>query len=358
MEDLDIERLIRKISWGKSFVSISDNDYIVRHLSLKEQNYLDYLYDKELLICQDKDSCIITEAQLKEIYANDGIWTANDEKAIADLRKKIKEFSGKKNALKRNAKTLLEINKIDKNIKTLEKSLRELNNRKFDLFKDTAEARAEDIKRFYTVYYILEDMKEKPFFDSWESFKQFKQIDFINNVIIKYYSTCFMSDKIIRRIARNGLWRSRWEMSKNDISGLFGTKMPDITYDQHNLIYWSQAYDVVYSSHERPPKNVIEDDTKLDAWFADQNKKIEKSATEKHFKVGKILGPNQVGKQELFVVAKDRAEAADIQDLNDHATKAITKSERNKLKKANGLVSEYELRKGELIMQARSKGKD
>ena len=47
-KDFDIDKLIRRILWGKIYFDIKDKTFLLRHLSIKEQNYLDYIYDKEL----------------------------------------------------------------------------------------------------------------------------------------------------------------------------------------------------------------------------------------------------------------------------------------------------------------------
>lgn len=350
-ENINIEKLIRKIMWGKSIVTIDGNTYILRQLSVKEQNYIDYLYDKELEESAKLD--LITEAELKQIFHNDASWTHDDEVAIQTFKKEIQKCEIEKAGIRKSAKTMIYLKKLNKKIGKITEQLNKLLNTRFSLFKDSAESRAEELSRKLTAFYCLQDIDENQNWKTIEQFNDCTDLLFVNNIIMKYFSTCFLDITTIRLIARNPVWRYKWDMCKNNVRDLFGCSMYDLSYDQNNLVYWSQVYDSVYGAYERPPRSVINNDAALDGWLEDQGKKSESNSVASHYGATKGVPHGKVGKQELFVVAQDTEEAEEIQDLNDMTTRIRMKSEEKKIKNSDEVMSEAKLRKGDLAMQAR-----
>ena len=351
----NIDKLIKRVCWGKVFIKIDNKTYILRQLSIKEQNYIDFIHSSEL---QDGMNLgLVTEDELKKIYYKDETWTNNDENAINIFRKEIKKLNGEKSSIRKNANTIIRLNKINKKIILLEQKLNDLINRKYDLFKDTAEHRANEQSQRLSSFYMLQDQEENQIWININEFNKYKDMIFIHQVINKYYSNCFLNEKTIRRIARSALWRYKWQMCKNSPFALFGKASYDLTMDQNNLIYWSQAYDIVYESMERPPKSTIENDSKLDVWFDIQSKKIENDAVSKHHGLTKDIPAGKVGHQELFILTQDKDEVEEIQELNDPLTRAKVRNEQKKMLNKKDMITERELRKNSLILQAREQGK-
>ena len=352
-ESKDIEKLLKRIFWGKVFFSFDKETYIVRSLSTKEQNYIDYVYDQELDNVLHGEFALMSEKELRDRYSECGLWTRHDDESIGKMREELFKIESEKDGIKVNAKTKLYLNKLDRRIKIINKVLEGLLIQRFNLFQDTAESRADEEAKRHMTFYILENVDEKNITDNFATFSQQVSLELINNVINKYYSSCFLDTKTVRWVARHPIWRYKWRVGKNNIAGLFGDTIGNLTFDQNNLIYWSQAYDSVFESMDRPPQYVIDNDSLLDGWFKEQSRKYEKDAADKHWNV-KPIPQGKVGTSELFLMANNDDEAAVINNLNDVGAEIKLNKEKNKLKKADGkMVTEAELRKEDLIMQSR-----
>lgn len=353
-KDFDIDKLIRKVLWGKIYFDIKNKTFLLRHLSIKEQNYLDYMYEKELEKLLAYPYELISESEMRINLIPDKIWTIDNEKAIDKLKKEIKASESELSSIKVTAKTKIQHNKLKRKIKLLNNVLDELIIKKYDLFNNTAESKTDEMIKRLTAYFVLENEQEQSIWKSFEDFESNTNFEIVNIIINKYYSSCFLDEKTIRIIARHPVWRYRWQASKENPIALFGKSIYDLTFDQNNLIYWSQAYDIIYGSIDRPTKRIIENDKLCDIWFEDQGKKAEKSATDKQWNMDKALPAGKVGNQDLFIMAKNEEEAKEIQSLNDVGAQIKIQSERKKIQKADGkIISEVELRKRDLLMQAR-----
>lgn len=357
MENKNIEKLINKILWGKTYFQIMGKILILRSLTIKEQNYIDFIYEEELDKALNGEFKLISEEDLRVIHEKDGVWTLENDKEVEKLRLEIKSLESEKARLRVTAKTTIIINKIKRRITFLTEALNKGVMRKYSLFSDTAEARADEESKRRMVYYILEDGNDQPIFKSFEEFEEKVNSFILNQIITKYYTACFLDQKTIRWVARNPTWRYRWTMGKNDSISLFGKNIPDLTSDQSNLVYWSQVYDNVYGAYERPPQRIIDNDVLLDKWFEDQSRKAEKEALAKHYNLDdKSIPAGKVGKTEMFIMAHSPEEAAEIQSLNDDMTQVKIKKEAKKIQESNKPLTEAELRKDDLILQARQAG--
>jgi hypothetical protein len=154
---------------------------------------------------------------------------------------------------------------------------------------------------------------------------------------LRYLENHIMSEADVREIARSGLWRFRWSASKNGES-LFGKPISEWGELQSALVYWSQFYDYVYESMDRPSDMVIANDAALDAWSLDQNKGSSNKAAS--------LSKNS-NHQEQFIVVPDADQGTidRVHDMNDKKSKDLISRERNKIKE-KGSISEWDLRKG------------
>ncbi len=353
---VDINKLLERISWGKLFINFGKRDFILRSLTIKEQNHIDFIYKKALDEAASLE--LLFEHELAKIYYKAGDWSREKEQAIAKARKEIQEVESQKAGLKLTAANKLIISKADRKIRKIEKLLNDLLSKRNELFQHSAESYADQMSKSYQAFYILQNTDGGQYWPTIDNFEHETNLNFIYEIIYSYYNKCFLDEKTIREVARNGNWRFQWAMCKNDPVSLFGSKMYNLTYDQKNLIYWSQVYDMVYESMDRPPDTIINDDKKLDNWLKQQSKKARREATEKHHGLDKQqIKPGKVGTQELFLMAKDNDEAKDIQELNSDYENLKRQKERERMAKSNRPLTELELRKRDLMLQARAQRK-
>jgi hypothetical protein len=228
---------------------------------------------------------------------------------------------------------------LERKLKNIRVELEEINQQEVALFSVSAENRAEEVRRRLMVFLFTETIDEKPFWDSQTSFMKSTDNKFLNNLILAYFNHNIYNEKELRHIARSGEWRFRWIASKHG-EGLFGRPIADWSEMQNMLVYWSEYYDGVYESMERPPDYIIEEDVACDAWVQDQNKKHSQNRLANKKKGNK----QKLDHAEQFVmVAKGDKEAIKkVQELNPEQVREQLRNEFKQIKKS-GQVKEWEL---------------
>jgi hypothetical protein len=168
--------------------------------------------------------------------------------------------------------------------------------------------------------------------------------------VVDEWQSSFLGDSSLRELARNEPWKSLWTIKSNPGIKLFSNaESGELTYNQKNLLIWSQMYDNIQESLECPSKEVIEDDDMLDGWFIVQSKKREKENAEREVD---SMSKNEKIKNssEVFVVAKDDEHAEKINKANDFHSNMIKKQREAFIKRA-GSVNDHELPDQKLKIQ-------
>lgn len=104
-------------------------------------------------------------------------------------------------------------------------------------------------------------------------------------------------------------WRLMWRTSKATKQTPFPGHPSSWDINKLRLIYWSNFYDSVYNSINRPPQWVIDDDDLLDKWVEEQGKEMEERAEEEYNKFQKKVQhtmPSAWDKSTVFVVERDK----------------------------------------------------
>ena len=348
--DFDIKKTIDSIMWGKSFVEIEDSQhciktFILRCLTIKEANFLQFIKTKEYDLCIKQG--VLTNKELEEVYCEYGLWTEVEENRIQELKKQIpilqaniknfEFFVNKKKAFKK------ELSKI-------EKEILELQNTKNSIYLYSAESRAEEIARRYNVMLSSEDIYENPIWKSIEEFEDENDEKLIYELALAYYKNNIFSVQDLRRVARHPEWRFRWNASKSG-ADLFGKPISQWSEMQNSIVYWSQYYDMVIESAERPSDFIIENDDACDSWINDQMKKYSSQSTGKNtnmFGTKKATMKKDHQEQFILVDPKDKDNIKKIQEMNPTITRQQLRKEQEQIKK-EGKVSEWQLRKGQYV---------
>lgn len=340
MDKRDIERAIDKILWGKSIVFIDPDHYILRSLTIKETNYVDYLYDRELR--RGIDAGIPTEDEVKTINMKMGLWSPEQDEKIEALKRakkqaqsRIMDFQYFKTKKKKEERKLAEINREIERLLSLKESL----------FTNTAENRAEEIKRRYMVFMSTETMEEEKCWKTERDFLNETNNDLIFCLATEYVNNNLYSVKDLRQIARSPLWRFRWSMAKTG-TDLFGKPISEWAETQNMLVYWSQYYDFIFESPDRPADHVLEDDDACDAWVERQSKKIKSGQNKDTNMFGTKKAKTTKDHQEQFIMAGDKESVEEIQSLNDE-TARMKWIRDNRIIRKEGNISEWKLRRGE-----------
>jgi len=334
---MDSDKVINKILWGKSICRVEDGEgtqrtYILRALSISEQNKIDFIYENALE--ESKEAGILTESQLKEEYDKAGAWTAEDEQGLEDTKVEIRRLKHqiKDSEFHASRKRLLE-----RKLKQADAKVTDYREQKDKLFSVSAEARAEEVARRHMVAKSTLDENEAPIWDSERSFLAEPDTTLILNLAIAYLRNNLLSEADVRKVARSGAWRYRWSASKNGES-LFGCSISEWSELQNTLVYWSQYYDYVFENPDRPSDFIINDDGALDAWVESDVKKGAGAASN---------GTKNNGHQENFIMVPDanKDTIGRVQDMNSDKVKRQLSEEREAIKQ-EGTISEWNLRKG------------
>ncbi|RKY43066.1 MAG: hypothetical protein DRP85_00795 [Candidatus Makaraimicrobium thalassicum] len=344
----EIEQHILEILLGEAIVDISDGNgnihtCIIKILSGRQQNYINYMYQRELV--QGAKLGLISEAELRKIYAEREIWTDKDEERVVVLQNGIKKL---KNILPDFKYQRVKYKNIERQIRRTERELNDLLQRKWDLFANSLENRALTVKFRQTAFYCLFKLDSTPFWTE-EEFNNFDDIIFINNVVSAYNDRFVLDERTVRKIARSNMWRYRWNSTKNG-ADLFGKPAAEWGDVQNNLIFWSLYYDWVFE-HPECPHHLIDNDEALDAWVRNETRKRNNRNVLNSRKnvVSPVDKKQKYGTVETFVFCDNDPTLIDeIQSQNDPLTRAKLRHERNIIK-GKGTVSEWDLRKGDIL---------
>lgn len=335
-----IAKHIQEILFGKAIVKISDSNkeistYIIRSLTGHENLLVINAHQNAVIEgCQNS---LCSQAELKRLYAKQGVWTTEDDKRIEALQRGIKRLN---NILPDYENLKSKFFSIKKKIKDATKELTELQNTRHSLFINCSEYYAQEMRWKKIAYYCLQTIGGEQFW-TLESFNNNTDFIFVNNVATAYINTFILSESTIREIARSPQWRYRWRGCKNG-ADIFGKPAAEWSEAQNALIYWSLYYDSVFE-HPHVPQQIINNDSALDAWIEKDAKQREKDVLTNSNKYNKSR--NKGGLQEIFVFTErgDKESIDRIQSQNDPVTRQQLRKERQILQE-KGKVSEWQLR--------------
>jgi hypothetical protein len=348
-DELDLEGIVNKLLWGKSLCSVSDStgkshQFILRSLTIKESNYIQYLHQNELENAIQQG--VIKQKDLEDLYEAAGVWSESDEQYIRDVELKIRQAKHQLKSLTfMPAKRVI----VERQLVQLEKDLHEKVNERTNLFLVSAEIRAEEIKRRFTVMLSTETIEEKRFWATQSDFLNENDLDLIFNLSLAYYNNNLFPENVLRKVARSGAWRFRWNASKKG-ADLFGKPIAEWSEMQNMIVYWSQYYDYVYESLERPSDAIIDTDAACDAWVEEQSKKSQSKTTGGNTTnaLGTKKSATHKDHQEQFIMvqAGDKETIKQVQKMNPDSIRAKLRKE-NAVIKEKGRISEWQLRRGE-----------
>lgn len=344
-----VDERIKRILWGRSIVSVKDGNgadltFILRSLTSHEGNRLDFVYHKELAEALRRG--MLMEDELIQLLDGAGLWTGNDDIYLKGLERKEKLLAEKLSQYKFQ-KTLLK--KVEKEMEETKVEREERERFRDSLLMLSAENRAEEIRRRHMIYMSTEDAEERSFWPNIESFLDDYDLVLVFNLAISYYRNNVFSESEMRQVARSGAWRFRWSAAK-DGADLFGQPISSWTEAQNAIVYWSQFYDFVFESMDRPPDAVVKDDVACDVWYEDQVKKLARKGDERTNVLGTKKATTNKFHQEQFVMVSpgDVDTVKEVQEMNPIHTRNKLRREQEVVKKS-GKVSEWELRKGDYV---------
>ena len=277
--DQDISEVIDAIIWAHRIVSVNNDRYVFRPLSLEDKNISNYIHTQATDFAKTEGRK--TKHELKIEALKRGIWKASYDNDLKILKQELdsslleQEKLQKQSKGKRNLPSALVA--INKRIDFLHKTILDIDNLFLSCIElPSIEYYAEQERAHYVVAQCtlaFPQMRRR-----WQSFNDFLQeqdTGLVHGLINMYYRMEIANESTIRAAARSPVWRIKWSGSKKNggVKTLFGREMYDLTLDQFRLVYWSQIYDSAFESMEPPTDEVVADDKLFDAWLDEQAEK-------------------------------------------------------------------------------------
>ena len=277
--------------------------------SLTLQQELDSLYVYNKVYESSLDGGVMTEHEMESwLYEND-MWDHDD---AADLELAKKDLEASKEAIYNSRSDKRKANDFRYEIRRLEQHITELLNKKNVYYQNTCEGLASQAQLQWKLEHSL--YKDNKLYDFSEH-----SIDFL----LSEYLKGIYKETLIRDLCLEDPWKTLWNTHESAGVKLFlNTPECELTYNQKNIIVWSQLYDNIAESVDSPAENVITDHDMLDGWFIVQHKKRKREKAQEDFE--KNTNSKISNSSEVFVM-KNKENAHTVNDLNDTRSQQIKK---------------------------------
>jgi hypothetical protein len=304
----DIELDIYRILSGKLIFSYNNKEYELR----QQDSLLKYRANLifQTIVNDEKYSDWIRAEYLEKYMISLGVWDnemsrfiKSSEKTIDDL--KVSLYGSRFNT-KQSAKTR-------KNLTSLRNRLSKLSETKNTFYSNTLEGYADSIKYEYLITNTLYHNNQKVFKEFESTQNSYTEFTGLISEINKY----FIASSRYREIARSELWKSYWNIGKDQV---FASETSSWTDEQRSLASFSIMYDSIYNHPEKPTDSVINDDDCLDGWMILQHRNAEKSKQQEQI----TKGSSAMAKaQEVFIFTDSQEGVEQVMELNSSDSMAI-----------------------------------
>jgi hypothetical protein len=337
MKHHERELFIYTIRTGNTYIEYNDLELVIVPPTFEQNVRACKLYEKtyeqayiEDIMTEDETLCWMEEREL---------WTNEDEQKVKGLEKDLERLKIEiYNA--RNNDQLKE--RIRLYIRAGEKQLQEKLQEKNQYFTNTCEGIASTEKTSYIIKNTTFLNKELYNFDELS----------MSHILMEWQSS-FLSEKQCRELARTEPWKSLWTVRESSNIQLFeNPRNTDLTYNQKNILIWSQMYDNIQESLDCPTNDVINDDDMLDGWFIIQGKKRDKERAEKEFE-NNVKSDKIKNASEVYMVANSNKDKDRIDSMNNVHGQTI-KKQRMSLIKQKGSVGQQEFFDEKLRIQSQA----
>jgi hypothetical protein len=325
MKQHEREFFIAMIRTGNTFVKTDDCSLVIRPLTIDQAFEAADVYQQAYQ--QAYIDGMMNEEEMNQWMMENDLWTEEDEEQSEGFKKdlerlKIEIYNARNNDILKE--------RIRLYLRAGESQFATHLSKKHTYHQNTAEGYA-------TTEKVAWSIRNSTFLNN-------EPYDFSDHTlayVVEEWQASFLHDSQIRELARNEPWKSLWVVKDNTKIKLFNNvESSELTYNQKNLIIWSQMYDNIQESLDCPNKDVIDDDDMLDGWFIIQSKKREQEKAEQDInestKNGKIKNASEV-----FVVANSKKDADRINSVNSIHSHMV-KKQRDGTLKQKGTVNDHD----------------
>lgn len=299
--DVPSEQELRKV-----FCDITDGycdavyrkeDLVIKHLGQKDQYALER--NKQQIYDKAKESGLPTEKEaLKTLIEND-VWSQEEED-------KIEEQQSYLNNLQDTKKNLIipsQIENINGDIKSAEKILNELTEKRRSLLTQTCEGYSTIKNNDFSIYLCLykDHACEKKFF-SWEEFGELSKPELTELLSIYTETTDHLNLTNIKYLAISDIFSLYYNICGSDgLDKFFNKPVYTLSFYQLNLLNYARVLHSILENVEGIPENIKKDPDDLLAYAESKSKNknvVEKSKDKQGFSV---MGATQKDMDEMGV---------------------------------------------------------
>lgn len=312
MKQHEREYFVSKVRSGKYYIKYKDIKLTVLTPTIDDLYFIEEKYHDTYNECLFDG--IKTDEQVEEWMIQKNLWSLEKDQKIEGIKKDIEKV---KVQMYENRFNLNLVTNGKSVLRTGEDQLKELAGQKAKFFRNSCEGVALGSR-------VGEYMKRCTFFGSELYDFSTAPVEVLSNL---YYSM-LVKDSDCRELARTDPWRSVWLMK--DQVKLFANDDRELSHDQKNILVWSSMYDNIQESMDCPSEDVINDDDLLDGWFIVQKRKRDEEKAKSEVD---NMSPNISRHQELFLPARNKKEAENINNMNSMNSKVVKKQREILIKK-------------------------
>ncbi len=333
MSSIEIEKTLYRIIQGRLRYKVHDGLVLYIHETTPELLFESYE------VCDDAyerayTSGVFVKQEILPLLLENDYWTPLDDKEAENLQKEIEE---KKLECFKNFIHKKQLTVLKRQLDILEKKWYKASSKKNSLENITCTGAAAYTRSVFIIEKSTKTEDGSPY--DW------KEVPV--STAASFYKNNTIPEKTLRQIARSEPWRRMWNGGKG--TELFGIPFSQITAIQSRLCSYSRMYDGVFEHPESPNEKLIDDDVCLDGWFIYQKRKREKEKKQSEID-GMISNDKIRNADEIYIMAKDKDDAAQIQSINDPTARNVA---REREKKIDQLGEEGRLKESDLPDQKR-----
>lgn len=327
------DRLVARIVSGVIRVRTPIGVYYVGTPSPRMSYLAEELYHER--VEQSRFGETYSDDEIVELLVDTGQWTETTERHFNTIPDDIEKL---KIGLYRAAFRSDEQASIRKALKKAKSLLSDASAIRHSLDHLTPDGAATLAKNRFLVGMGLQSESGKRLFTSPQDF--FKYAGDVVDVVITEIIRNRITEEQYRELARKEPWRPIWNLATIEHS-LFGVPPTKYTDEQRVLCSWSSLYDSVFKHPKCPPDSVVEEDDALDGWLILQ--KQERDRANSTQAADELIGNEKIrNSSEVFMVARNREDAARVMGLNDDSSRSTLRQRLGHVSK-HGVVREDQM---------------
>jgi len=273
----ELDDQIMEIVLGQKVISYKYLDYDLTTYLFRHPTGLEKIWSRSI----EKESLqegiglgLPTEDNLPEELVEQ-YFTLEDQERLETLHNKSKAY---KIMVKKGIKGSVSHDRNKEKLKDLEKDLQTLTNQKNLAKQLTANFRASEEKYYALMSKCVLNIDREPVWTSLRELGNETDSGYIETLLYEEFIPFLLGQetKVLRYIARSGLWRNRFHASKSVGVKLFSQNPEDYSTDQLAILLWSMFYYNIDQMAEeyKPEDHMISDDDLLDEYLEDLTTKI------------------------------------------------------------------------------------